>query len=382
MHIGFITSEFPHVNYRGSIGGIGTFMKNLSVGLIDHKHKVSIFLYNQSEDNQFIYGDLTIYHISRKVIKGLGSITNRRYVQNRVNKIVDTQNIDLLESYDWTGFTAFMKFDIPLVIRLHGSDTFFCDLENRSVKWINKCFEKKTLNHADYLIGVSDFVSKQSKRIFNLKKEIVTIYNGIDTKEFEPYHANIKEGSLLYFGTLVRKKGVIAICKMFNQLVEKNNQATLTFLGRNNRDVITQKSTLDLCLDEMSEKAKSRFTHINSVPYGEVKSYIQKSDVVLLPSYAEAFPMSWLEAMSLEKKLITSDIGWAKELMIHGETGFMINPDNTSEFLKAVQNILKDQEKALEMAKKARRRIIESFSQKEVLTQNINFYQSLINDRI
>ena len=39
-----------------------------------------------------------------------------------------------IEAPDWTGITAFMRLKAPLVIRFHGSDTYFCHLEKTASK--------------------------------------------------------------------------------------------------------------------------------------------------------------------------------------------------------------------------------------------------------
>ena len=132
--------------------------------------------------------------------------------------IVKNNCIDLLEASEWTGFTAFMKFNCPLILRLHGSDTYFCHLEKRKLKIKNKFFEKKALLGATKIVGVSKFVAKKTKELFKLNIDIDVIYNTIDTNKFKPNHQNIQLKSLLYFGTLVRKKGVLEIAKMFSKL--------------------------------------------------------------------------------------------------------------------------------------------------------------------
>jgi len=108
-----------------------------------------------------------------------------------------------------------------------------------------------------------------------------------------------------------------------------------------------------------------------------VKKIINSADMVLLPSLAEAFPMTWLEAMALEKKLITSDIGWAKELMIDGETGFMVTPKNVEDFSSKILALLDDKGKAKQMAKNARERIINSFEMNTILEENIEIYKKI-----
>ena len=379
MHIGFITSEYPCSRYMGNIGGIATFIRNLSIQLISEGHKVSIFIHSQPRTEFFVEENISIHFVARKIMKGFTWITNRLSFNKYVNSVVENNSIDLLEAPEWTGFTAFMKFDIPLVIRLHGSDTYFCDLEKRTLRWKNKFFEKRALIGADKIIGVSEFVAKKTKKLFQLELDLDIIYNTIDTNKFTPNHQNIQLKSLLYFGTLVRKKGVLEIAKVFSMFVEQDDEVRLVLLGKDNRDVFTGMSTLAMIKEILSEKALQRMIYIEAVPYDEVISYIQKADVVLLPSFAEAFPMSWLEAMAMEKKLITSDIGWAKELMVDGETGFTINPKHHDDFVTKIKYLL-DDENSDEMGENARKHIVGYFNTKDILEQNINFYKRTLHE--
>ena len=332
MHIGFITPEYPHANFKGSIGGIGTFTQNLAKQLVRLNHKVTVFVHSQPKELVLEEHSITIHFVKLKAAKGITWLTNRRYFNHYVNKVIKEQNIEVIEAPEWTGFTAFMKFNCSLVIRLHGSDTYFCHLENRKVKAKNNFFEKKALQGANVIVGVSEFVSNKTRELFGLTKEIITIHNTIDTNEFVPNHKNIQFKSLLYFGTIIRKKGVLEIAKAFNKIVEKDKEVQLYLLGRDNRDVFTGESTLAMFKELLSIEAQDNFKYMNAVPYTDLKQIICDSDVVLLPSFAEAFPMTWLEAMALEKKLITSNIGWANELMIDKKTGYIVNPKNINLF--------------------------------------------------
>ena len=55
----------------------------------------------------------------------------RKHLQNYINSVVKKEKIDVIEAPDWTGVTAFMNFTVPLVIRFHGSDTYFCHIKKR-----------------------------------------------------------------------------------------------------------------------------------------------------------------------------------------------------------------------------------------------------------
>lgn len=380
ISIAFITPEYPISSFKNNNGGIGTFTKNLAEQLIGVNCEVTVFIHSQNFEEVINENGVEIHFVKKKIVKGFTWFTNRSYFNKYVNKIIDKKKISVIEVPEWTGFTAFMKFKCPLVMRLHGSDTYFCHLENRKVKKKNYFFEKNALLGANKIIGVSKFVSEKTTELFKLAEKPDIIYNTIDTLLFTPNHKQIKPKSLLYFGTLVRKKGILEIAKTFNNIVEKDNEVTLCLLGKDNIDVFTKQSTKAMFKNVLSEKALKRVTFLNAVPYKDVIKYIQQSEIVLLPSFAEAFPMTWLEAMAMEKKMVTSNIGWAKELMIDGETGFTVNPINTDEFSNKVIALLKRKDESLEMAKSARKRIINEFDNSQSIIKNVEMYKSVMNN--
>ena len=234
------------------------------------------------------------------------------------------------------------------------------------------------LKNADVLVSVSSFAGKITSQVFNLGHEIKTIYNGINTDEFSPLTEKINKGQVLYFGTIVRKKGVLELATIFNNVVARHLEANFLLIGNDNPDIFEKTSTYDMFLELLSPEARQRVKHLKAVPYSEVKRYIAKANVVVLPSFAEAFPMTWLETLSMEKALVSSDIGWAKELMIDGETGFTVNPKEHKDYANRVVELLQNDVMCERLGKNGRQRIISNFSTELITKQNITFYKSLI----
>ena len=133
MHLSFLTSEYPHPRVNRA-AGIGTSIKNLAEGLVRQKVKVSIFIYGQDEDVVFEENGITFHLIKHKKYKFLGWYLYRKHLAKYINKVIVEDRIDAVEAADWTGITAFMKLKAPLVIRLHGTDAYFCNLEARPQK--------------------------------------------------------------------------------------------------------------------------------------------------------------------------------------------------------------------------------------------------------
>jgi glycosyltransferase involved in cell wall biosynthesis len=112
----------------------------------------------------------------------------------------------------------------------------------------------------------------------------------------------------------------------------KKPEARLLFSGKDVKDHTTRRSTKQLIMDKLSPAAKENTEWVGALPYEKVLAKISTANVVVVPSFAEALLMTWLEAMATEKALVTSDIGWAKEVMIKGITGFTVDPIDHSAY--------------------------------------------------
>ena len=377
MKISFLTPEYPHVRLSSS-GGLGTSIKNLALQLTNLGIKVTVFVVFQSHDEIFFDEKVKIISIKKHKHKFLGWYKERKRLQHIIQEEINKASIQLIEAPDWTGISAFMKFTVPLIIRLNGSDGYFCKLDGRKQKFKNFVFEKTALKSAKEIISTSTFTGQETKKIFSLNKSIKTIHNGIDVEAFIPEDIEINKGQMLYFGTLIRKKGVLELAEVFNLVNEKHPSAQLLLVGKDATDVFTNKSTIKLLNDLLSAKAKASTTHLSEVPYQDIKRYVSKANLVVLPSFAEAFPMTWIETLSMEKALVSSNIGWAKELMVDNETGFTVNPKNHEDFALKIIKLLDDSKLCESFGKAGRQRVIDRFSSEKVTKQNIEFYKSVI----
>lgn len=377
MHIGFIVSNFPTDGFKNA-GGIETSVKNLASKFIEKGIKVSVFVYGQKKDTYLRQNDISIHFIKNVKFKGISWLLTRKKIQRKIHQVHKKQKINFIEAPDWGGITAFMNLKPKIIIRLHGSDSYFCHLENRKLKRFNFFIEKKALKKADYILSVSKFTATETKRIFGINTAIKVIHNGIDIALFDNKKKSLDNNTILYFGTLLRKKGVLELATIFNLTVEKKSDAKLILLGNDIIDVKTGKSTLALFKGLLSDAANKNFIHKQAVPYQKVKDEIASASMVVFPSFAEAFPMTWLEAMAMKKALVSSNIGWSKEIMINNHTGFTVNPKNHQLFSDKIVQLLKNKEQKDIFGENARKRIEENFSSERIANKNIEYYNSLL----
>lgn len=379
MHIGFITSHFPFHDAK-SVGGIGTSIKNLSDELVVLGHNVSVFVYGQEKDDKFIEGGITLVTIKNIKIKGLSWFFTRKKIQNTILKEHKISKIDIVETPDWEGISSFINLHCPVVIRLNGSDTYFCHLDNRPVKWINKFHEKRALTKADGHLSVSQYTADVTNQLFHINKKFTIIPNGINTNLFSNTVTCNDAKTILYFGGIIRKKGVLEIPHYFNQVNKKISDAQLILIGQDMYDKLTgNASTFQMMQQLFSEEAGLNVKFLGSVPYQEIKKYIEKATLCIFPSYAEALPVSWIEAMAMAKPVVASNIGWSKEVIDDGIDGFLVNPGQHSEYADKIIQFLQDKGLQKQLGIEARKKIERKFSMSVVAQQSLLFYKSLLN---
>ncbi len=380
MKIGFLTIEYPHPK-TGSSGGIGTSILNLAKGLLLLEHEVSIIIYGQPKDEIFQENGITFYCIKNIKVKGLSLLLTQKKVEKLINTLVQENKIDLIETHDWTGFTAFIKPNCPVIVRLHGSDTYFCHLENRPVKWSNKFLENRALHQANGIISVSNFTAKVTKELFHLNKEIAIIPNAIDTNQFEAISEPKNSDAILYFGTLIRKKGLLELPLIFNEVIKNRPTAKLILVGKDASDIATNSgSTWQLMQPLFDKNAIQNVTYFGTVSYSEIKSIIQNATLCVFPTFAEALPVSWLEAMAMQKPIVAFNIGWATDIVDNEIDGYLVDPKNHNEFSNRILELLNDKNLQSQIGSNARKKITTKFSIEIVAQQSVDFYQKFLNN--
>ena len=141
----------------------------------------------------------------------------------------------------------------------------------------NRIFEQQAVNHALAFIAPTTFAGNVSKELFHIKnKTVKTIHYGVDLAKFNNEDPqNFDSFSILYLGTLIRKKGVLELPDIFEKVQQKYPKATLLLIGSDSADIKTgSTSTWALIQQRIEEKNLSGVQYLGKMPYSEVKKYV------------------------------------------------------------------------------------------------------------
>ncbi|TXD81689.1 glycosyltransferase family 4 protein [Subsaximicrobium wynnwilliamsii] len=380
MNIAFLTPEYPHPKV-GHSAGLGTSIGNLSKELARQGHNIYVFVYGQKESLDFNDESVNIYLIGDKNYNFAKWFRYRKHIQKYVQTVIDIHNITILEVPDWTGISAFMRFSVPIVMRFHGSDTYFCHLEKRQQKMKNRWFEQLAVNKAEAFIAPTSFAGQLSKRLFKIQddKPVATIHYGLQLENFINTNPSSYEAhTVLYIGTLIRKKGVFELPEILKHVKKQVPNAKLLIIGSDAPDIVSGNTSTWELLKNSFETSLLRDVHyFGKKPYHEVQEAIKTSHVCIFPSFAETLGMVTIESMALQKPVVNSSIGWAQELIIDRETGFLVHPKDHVLFAERIISLLQNKDKCLTIGKAARSLVEDRFDIRKQAVKNIQFYQDI-----
>jgi starch synthase len=255
----------------------------------------------------------------------------------------NTANIDadLVHCHTWYshfgGILAKMNYGLPLVITTHSLEPLRPWKREQlgggydfSV-WV----EKTALEMADAVIAVSAQTKADIERLFDVQPErLHVIYNGIDLEEYRKVESTaalarygIEKPFLLFVGRITRQKGIIHLVRAI-QYLDPGFQIVLCAgapdtpeIGREMKEAVARVQAEHggvIWIDEMVDKEIVRDLYSNA-------------SVFVCPSIYEPFGIINLEAMACETAVVATAVGGITEVVVDGETGFLVPIDQMNE---------------------------------------------------
>jgi len=207
---------------------------------------------------------------------------------------------------------------------------------------------------ADRLVVVSD-AARASMAPFG--RRAVVVPNGVEMRPYVPP----PEGPpvVAYVGRLSRRKGPDVLIDAAALLAPKHPRARFVLAG----DEFGGGDDLRRELEEKAARlglgARVEFRPFHE----EIGDVFVEASVVTSPSVLpESFGLGLLEAMSYGRPVVASRLGGPMELVLDGETGFLVPPSDPAALAAALDRLLADAALAGRMGEAGRRRSIENFS--------------------
>lgn len=375
MNIAMICSEYPPVRH----GGIGTVAQMLGRALVRQGHGVRVVGIKHPHDPESEYEEdqgVRVWRLPQSTGHG-GWLMGRWRLYKTIQRWSRDGIIDLVEVPDWQGMIArWPRLPVPVVMRLNGSMTYFARELDRSLGWLMRRIELSAWRRADFTCSCSRYTADQSRALFGASlREIDVLYNGV---EVVPMASEVREREKVVFtGTLTEKKGVISLMIAWPLVLRECPWARLHLYGKDT--VSSQGGSMRATLEEMARGVlPDQVVFHGHVARSQVFEALSTARVAVFPSYAEAFAMAPLEAMTTGCPTIYSSRGSGPELLEHGKEGLLVDPGDPTDIANAIIRVLKDEALAVRLGGQGRARVQSAFSMEQTLAANIVFFEKCL----
>ena len=301
-----------------------------------------------------------LYVVPKKYFYPLTGISYAHFVSRYAIKNIKPKP-DLLHAHfsypDGFGMIGLAKkWKVPFVISALG--TLERKIAYEGSYTSRQIFE--AMNCADKVLSVSEDLKIHIVNLGISEDKVSVVPNGVDMEKFKPagkeYARNMlnlpqDKKIVLFVGALKKIKGVDYLIEAAKSFLDSN--ISLYMVGRDDG----MKKSLEKRAHELKIGNYIKFT--GPLNHEDIPLWFSASDILVLPSLSEGRPNVVLEAFACEVPVVATNVGGIPELMINGETGYLVPAENPTELSEKVNKLLGDRDLRIKMGKFGRRTIIQ-----------------------
>lgn len=396
----FLTNEYPPNIY----GGAGVHVDYLSRELAKLM-EVEVRCFGEQESlgtNPAVRG-FTIDQSSYTCPKPLRSVFGA--LQRCLDFNTTEISADVVHCHTWYshfgGILGKLNYAKPLVITVHSLEPLRPWKREQLAGgydftvWL----EKTALEMADAVIAVSKETKADIERLFEIEpSRLHVIYNGIDLDEYRPPAQSddvlVRHGIdpakpfLLFVGRITRQKGIVHLVRA----IENMKPGFQIVLCAGAPDTPEIAAEMKAAVNQAQAKRGDIIWIEKMLPKPEVIALYARAAVFCCPSIYEPFGIINLEAMACETAVVASAVGGIKEVVVDGETGFLVpveqmtespfepvDPAKFSRDLAArINGLMANPELQKKFGRAGRKRAEEKFSWSAIAQETKQLYEALV----
>ncbi len=395
MNILYLCDEYP----PGRHGGIGTAVQLLAREMVKKGHNVvvaGVYHWGYGGEDSFVDEGVKVFRFRMKlaskqfantgfitrattrVLKEAGILqwdirsTFKKY-GHFLESLIKKFAIDIVEMPDYNdymrfckSYVPFPKLSVPVLVKLHGSHTYFLKEAGKPVPDYIYRMEHDLLQQVTAVASVSKYTAEKTAIYLNYPKPIKVLYNGI--KNIEAPVVQKVPFRAIFSGSLAEKKGIFQLAKAWNIVNEKVPQAQLWIYG---------KGAIEKTKSLLNENALKTVFFKGHVSVEELMEQLAVANVAVFPSFAEAFALAPMEAMACGTAVIYSTYTSGPELIEDGHDGLLIDPSKIDDIAAQIIYLFENKEKAEELALNGKRKISERYRISTIADNNLEHYKDV-----
>jgi L-malate glycosyltransferase len=263
--------------------------------------------------------------------------------------------------------------NIKIVTTLHGTDITVLGYDPSLSEMIKFGIEK-----SDAVTAVSHQLKEDTEQLLKTQKEIIPVHNFVDERVYyrrdnnselkETYGIQDDEKVIVHISNFRPVKRIQDVIKAFS-MIRKEMPSKLLLIGNGPELTVACEQVRELNIeDDVLFLGKQENV-------GELFSI---SDLKLLLSEKESFGLVLLEAMACGVPVIGTRIGGIPEVIVDGETGYMVEVGDTAAVADKAISLLKDDERHIRFRENSVKHVRENFLSEKIVSVYEEIYNSLV----
>jgi glycosyltransferase involved in cell wall biosynthesis len=343
--------------------------------------EVVVAYIRDARDREFDIGDkarakgLTFYEIEEH-----GKLDLR--VLRAVKEIVIRHDINIIHAHDYKSdlFAYLLKWLLPKRVAVMSTAHAWVMVGLKGE--IYRRFDLSLMRRFDHLIAVSRATKDEMVDAGVPSDLISVIHNGIDAQAWAPERAR---GSLRdelkldqafpvigYVGRIMPEKDLETWLRAAALVSEKYPQARFVLVGEGKDNTTFER--LKKLAAEIGIAERTYFPGYRS----DLIPVYAAFDFFLLSSRREGLPNSILEAMAMGLPVVTTDVAGAKELVLDGQTGYVLPQGDAASLARAILILAADRALRQQMSQAGRQRVEREFSFATRLRRIEGLYEEIV----
>ena len=333
--------------------------------LIDDGHEVVAIAPNDSRID--FPKELGIRHIPIELsLRGVNPLKDFQLYLQLVD-IYKKEKPDIIFHYtikpNIYGTLAAKRAKIPSIAVLTGLGYSF--VEGGLISKIAKTLYRISLQYSKevWILNEDDKKRLIDEKIVDEKKLFILPGEGVDTQKFSPVPRDPNKNLIfLMVARAFYDKGVREYVEAAKLIKEKGYDVKFLFLGALGGSAANGIDKAKM--DEYEEKGILEYLGHRK----DVEAIINMSDCVILPSYREGISKVLMEAASMEKPIIATDVTGCKEIVENNKSGYLVKVKDFLDLAEKIEKFinLSDEERK-KMGKNGRKKILNEFDEKIII---------------
>lgn len=305
----------------------------------------------------------------------------------KISAFISKEGFDIIHTHsivsNFYGRSSILNKNVKLVTTVHADVS--SEIQDATGSWIKSkiwyLVDTFMARYSTLLIANSEATRKNIKERGVKDEKISVIHNGIVCNDMsgvvsseiirKKYDIPLTSPLIGTAGRLTKSKNQVLLIHAAPAVLQEFPDAYFLIVGDGNlkEDFVGEAAKLGI-------SSKVIFTGWQE----DIYSFIMAMDVFVMPSQKEGFGIAVLESMACSKPVVATDVGGLGEIVVDGETGFMVPEGDNRMLAEKIVTILKDSALLCKMGERGRSHLEEKFSVETMAEETQALYGKVLEE--